>query len=183
MVWQLEFTPERLPRTHSPQALAMREHIKFVLGVVSDKGLSEVEFIVNPDKMMSSLSHMSQARAVRSGWAIEHAGQELDHLTFSGRSAACVVAGVGLVTACSKTYAQQSSLGRNVIDNMVLVYKDNGSVRNQDYPFVIDKVGHSFVRFDGVTYLGRFDELEITESQEQPFTVDFSFQFTVHREV
>jgi len=182
MAWQPEFTPEKLPRPFGYQQVKHQEHLHFYIGAVSDKGLEEVEFQVNPNKMIWNLGHMSQARGIRAGWAVEHAGQQLDQITISGTSAMCVVAGIGLVTACEGTYGQQCSLARNVVDNMVLIFKDNGSVRNATYPFVIDLVGHAFIRYDGVTYTGRFDELEITENSEKPYTVDFSMQFTVHRE-
>ena len=183
MVWQPEFEPAPLSRPYASADMRREQHIKFVVGVVSDKGLPDVEFLIPPQVFEQSFQHASNPQAVRSGWAIEHGGQELDRIVIRGRSAAFVVQSVGLASACDGTYIQQCSKARNVIDNLVRIFKDNGSVRNASHNFVIDRVGYSWIMYDDVLYIGRFDTMEVTESGENPFTVDYSMEFTVHERV
>lgn len=174
------FEPKRLDKSFGPMPVRREEHLEFTVGVYSDSDLPELTLWMNPKSFSLSYEHMNSPRRTRQGWAIEHAGLRMDQMSVSGRSAGCFVDFVGVATACDQQYVQQSSLARQTIDLLTLLYEDNGAIRNQSVPAVIDLIGFAYVAYDGHLYTGYFDSFETSEVAESPYAVDFSFVFIVY---
>jgi hypothetical protein len=113
-----------------------------------------------------------------SGYIIETHHDELDVLTASGRSAQFYNAG-GLTSE-----NKQQSLGWENIQKLIAVYRNNGMnfnrTPNNKSQSLITSVGRALIIYDGEIYSGSFHSLNINESQEKQFSLDFDFEFKVH---
>jgi len=73
--------------------------------------------------------------------------------------------------------------------------EDNRLIQSRGYPYInkripkvlenvknrIDRVGDVYLQYDLTTYLGSFDNFSMTEDANSPYTLEYSFQFTVQR--
>jgi len=73
--------------------------------------------------------------------------------------------------------------------------EDNRLIQSRGYPRIdkripkilenvknrIDRVGDVYLQYDLTTYLGSFDSFSMTEDANSPYTLSYSFQFTVQR--
>lgn len=146
-----------------------------------------LRMMVNPQSFKVSAEKVIASNWGRSGHIVEHWGEQQDKIEGSGKVAAFYsmdannAGGPGLTrTARHYSASYQNFLG------LFLLYKNNGGVYFRD-PTLPDGakgnnlavVGSVYLYFDNILYLGSFDSLTVNESDEAPFTLEYSFSFTV----
>lgn len=141
--------------------------------------------LVNPETLEKRfISRVSESR-VRwinrndSGYILQAHHDELDVLSMSGRSA-LFYSQNGLTTR-----ERRQSLGYDNIQKLVAIYRNNGVNFNRRPgrrgTNLMQSVGRVVITFNGYIYRGSFENLTITETQERPFNLEFSFEFKVTR--
>lgn len=147
-----------------------------------------LRLLVNPQSFrVQSAKHISDGTWGRNGPIIEHWGEEQDKIEGSGKIAAFYsmdafdANGPGL----TRTARQFSSSYQNLL-SLWLIYKNNGGIWFPD-PIApsggkvknLSVVGSVYLYYDNILYTGSFDSFSITESETAPFTLEYSFSFTV----
>lgn len=147
-----------------------------------------LRMLVNPQSLrVSSEKLISSGNRGRNGPIIEHWGDQQDKIEGSGKIAAFYsmdaekTGGPGL----SRTTRQYSTSYQNFL-SLFLLYKNNGGVWFPDplQPATskvqnLSVVGSVYLYYDNILYIGSFDNLSVNESDDAPFTLDYSFSFTV----
>jgi len=106
-------------------------------------------------------------------------------------------------------YSRSKSLSFKNIYKLLYIFRNNGCIfqnsekgeednrliQSRGYPKIdkripkilenvknrIDRVGDVYLEYDLTTYLGSFDNFSMTEDANSPYTLEYSFQFTVQR--
>jgi peptidoglycan LD-endopeptidase CwlK len=147
-----------------------------------------LRLLVNPQSFRVSAEKLiSDGNWGRNGPIIEHWGENQDKIEGSGKIAAFYsmdsydATGPGL----TRTARQFSQSYQNLL-SLSLLYRNNGGVylpdptapagsRNQN----LTVVGSVYLYYDEILYIGSFDSLSITEDAANPFSLEYSFSFTV----
>lgn len=140
-----------------------------------------LRLLVNPKQFSVKGSKItSDGNWSRRGPVIEHWGDEQDVLSASGKVAAFYTMEMGL----SRVSRQYSQSWRNFY-SLYLLYKNNGGIYLRD-PFDpsggtrrLTYVGSVYIFYDGILYIGSFNNFSITEGDTSPFSVEYSFEFNV----
>jgi hypothetical protein len=146
-----------------------------------------LRMLVNPQSFrVSSEKLISDGNWGRSGPIIEHWGDNQDKIEGSGKIAAYYsmdgynATGPGI----NRTARQFSTSYQNLL-SLWLIYKNNGGVWIDDPIVPVGKaknlsvVGSVYIYYDSILYIGSFDSFSITESESQPYSVEYQFSFTV----
>ena len=105
---------------------------------------------------------------------------ELDIMSCSGKSAMFISdKGITRIDRV-KTLAFEN------IENLIAMYKNNGTNRNKKpnssiNPCTIESVGRVSISYDNFIYKGHFINLTISENDSSPFNLDFSFEFRISK--
>jgi len=152
-------------------------------------GTPPLRLLVNPNSFsVKSQKIVSDGNWGRSGPIIEFWGDDQDKISGSGKVAAFYAldanprlgrGGPGLSRG-----ARNVSLAWQNFQSLYLLYRNNGGLytaemNQQDRDILLTTVGSVYLFYDNILYIGCFDSLSITESDQQPFTVEYSFEFTV----
>jgi hypothetical protein len=156
-----------------------------------------LKMLVNPQSFKVSLEKIiSDGEWSREGPIVEHWGEQLDKIEASGKVAAFYSAnasqtmssfpGVGTGPGLTRVARQYSTAYQNFL-SLWLLYKNNGGVWLADYvnsgsttqSSTLSVLGSIYIYYDNILYLGSFDNFSLTESETAPFTLDYSFTFTV----
>lgn len=139
---------------------------------------------INPESWQKSYDFIvSDGNKTRDGYSIEFWGEQQLKLTASGKVGAFYVdkndrlgqpSGGLAVGARKGSYAFQQFMA------LFQAYRSNGYIFNADKSIAL--VGSVAIFYDGVIYTGSFDNFAITHSEDSPFTLDYSFGFTVRYE-
>lgn len=122
----------------------------------------------------------------RNGPIIEHWGDGQDKLSASGTLAGfysidrSMPIGPGLTRTArsfSESWANFQSLHSLYRNNGVLFLKDYGNPAGNTVN--LSHVGSIYIYYDGIMYIGSFDNFTVTESDTKPFSAEYSFEFTV----
>jgi murein DD-endopeptidase MepM/ murein hydrolase activator NlpD len=147
-----------------------------------------LRLLVNPQSFkVSAEKIISDGNWGRNGPVIEHWGENQDKIEGSGKVAAFYsmdaynANGPGL----TRTARQFSKSYQNLL-SLWLIYKNNGGVWFPD-PIVpsgsraknLSVVGSIYIYYDEILYIGSFDNFNLTETETAPFTLEYSFSFTV----
>lgn len=147
-----------------------------------------LRLLVNPQSFRTSAEKItSDGNWGRNGPIIEHWGEAQDKIEGSGKIAAFYAldaynaSGPGL----TRTARQFSASYQNLL-SLWLIYKNNGGIWFPD-PIVptgshaknLSVVGSVYLYYDHILYIGSFDTFSLTESETSPFTLEYSFAFTV----
>jgi hypothetical protein len=113
-----------------------------------------------------------------SGYILQAHHDDLDVLTADGRSAQFYNDG-GLTSE-----NRQESIAWDNIEKLVAIYRNNGKNFNKNpnrkSTGVITSVGSVSIYYDSKVYIGSFNSFNVTESQDQQFSVNFNFEFKVY---
>lgn len=143
--------------------------------------------LINPTSLeIRFASKITEQRVRWSGLSpayIFHAHHdELDTLSVSGRSA-MFMSDKG-ITRVNRT----NTLAYENIERLVAIYRNNGMNLNSKpgsaakaNPCVIDTIGRVIISYNGYVYKGHFVNFSISESEVNPFNVDFTFEYKVTR--
>lgn len=147
-----------------------------------------LRLLVNPQSFRISCEKIiSDGNWGRSGPIIEHWGESQDTIEASGKIAAFYSmdalnsSGPGL----NRTARQFSASYQNLL-SLWTIYKNNGGVWFPD-PLMpsgaraknLAVVGSVYLYYDHTLYIGSFNTFTLTESETSPFTLEYSFTFSV----
>lgn len=134
---------------------------------------------INPTSFDISYDHVTTESKTREGHIVEHWGLEQHSIDCSGKVGAFYADkgnGRGGLTNANK----RESAAYQSFMNLFMIYRQNGYIYNtQDR---ISTVGSVRILYDNKMYVGSFDEFSISESEDQPFTLEYDFTFTVRYE-
>lgn len=149
-----------------------------------------LRMLVNPSKFsVKSTKIVQDGNWGRDGPIIEFWGDDQDKISGSGKVAGFYAldrepkfqgGGPGLTRA-----ARNFSQSWQNFQALFLIYKNNGGVylsetlSQESRDLLLSTVGSIYIYYDNILYFGSFDSLNITEADTAPFTVDYSFEFTV----
>jgi hypothetical protein len=150
-----------------------------------------LRMMVNPQSFrVSSEKLISEGNWGRNGPIIEVWGDQQDKIEGSGKIAAFYS-----VDASSEAPSWQAPLSRTARQfsasyqnflSLFMLYKNNGGVWLPDYfsegkshAKNLSVVGSVYLYFDNILYIGSFDSLSVNETDTAPFTLEYSFSFTV----
>lgn len=121
----------------------------------------------------------------RNGPIVEFWGDQQDKISGSGK-----VAGFFALDATNATGPGLTRMARNLSEgwanfqSLYLLYRNNGALYLPDFVSREDRlnlamVGSVYIYYDNTIYIGSFDSFNVTENETSPFTVEYSFEFTV----
>lgn len=137
--------------------------------------------LINPDNLDIKFAHKTNEARVRwvdyddSAYILQTHHDELDTLSASGKTAMFYSdKGITNIDATK-------SLAYENLQQLLAVFKNNGLNYNRRNPrySVIESVGRVLITYDGYIYRGSFETLTITETAENPFSLDFSYDFKI----
>jgi hypothetical protein len=159
-----------------------------------------LRLLVNPRSFKNSMEKIiSDGNWGRNGPIIEHWGENLDKIEGAGKIAAFYALDVQQTpingSACwpglTRTARNYSASYQNFL-SLYLIYRSNAGLWTQDYinpsyssseqwsgPLNLAMLGSVYIYYDNLLYIGSFDTFTISESDEAPFSLEYSFTFTV----
>ena len=151
------------------------------------KNTPPLRLIVNPRQFAVKGTKITQdGNWGRNGPIIEHWGHEQDTISASGRVAGFYAVDRNNATGPGLTRgARHFSQAWANLMSLYLLYKNNGGVYLRDYLDGtkqlrnLSLVGSIYIYYDGILYIGSFSSFNLTEEESAPFTVEYSFEFTV----
>jgi len=147
-----------------------------------------LRLLINPQSFRVAADKLiSDGNWGRTGHIIEHWGENQDRIEGSGKVAAffSLDAHEGNSPGLTRTARQFSASYQNLL-SLWLIYKNNGGIYFPD-PLVpsgskaknLSVVGSVYLYYDGILYVGSFDNFTLDETEENPFTLEYSFSFVV----
>jgi hypothetical protein len=150
-----------------------------------------LRMIVNP----SSFKVGAEKVISDGGWTrygpsdvVEHWGEQQDKIDASGRVAAFQAIDASVNAngpGLTRTARQYSASYQNFL-SLYQLYRNNGGLYLTDNieptdsrKQVMSVVGSIYIYYDHTIYIGSFDTFTITETDSAPFTLEYSFTFTV----
>ncbi len=154
-------------------------------GVETMKNTPPLRFLVNPSSFkVSSEKIISDGTGGRYGPIVEHWGDGQDKIDMSGKLAAFMVGDPGgnSFGGLNRSARNFSASFQNFL-SLYLIYRNNGALYMesgvQGQPKTFAAVGSVYIYYDGTLYIGSFDTFSFTESEEQPYTLEYNGAFTV----
>lgn len=148
-----------------------------------------LRLLVNPDTFsVKSQKIVSDGNWGRNGPIVEFWGDDQDKISGSGKVAAFYA-----LDAHPRLGGGGPGLGRSVrnvsqswqnFQSLYLLYRNNGGLylsdlSQQDRDVLLTTVGSVYLFYDNILYIGCFDSFTMTEAADRPFSVEYSFEFTV----
>ena len=151
-----------------------------------------LRLLVNPRSFKNSLEKItSDGSWGRNGPIIEHWGEQMDKIEASGKIAAFYALDSnppGLLTdndpGLTRMVRNSSTAYQNLL-SLYLIYRNNAGIWTEDFinpastKTNLSIVGSIFIFYDNILYVGSFDNFTISESDEAPYSLEYSFSFTV----
>jgi hypothetical protein len=147
-----------------------------------------LRLLVNPRQFrVAAEKIISDGNWGRNGPIIEHWGENQDTVEGSGKIAAFYSLDVaeGNSPGLSRTARQFSASYQNLL-SLWLIYRNNGGIYLDD-PLRpegsknknLTLLGSVYLYYDHTLYIGSFDNFSITETETDPFTLEYNFSFKV----
>lgn len=146
-----------------------------------------LQLLVNPQSFkLSSEKIVSDGGFTREGPIVEHWGEQQDKIEASGKLAAFMAVDsktpVGGGPGLTRVARNYSASYQNFL-SLYLLYRSNGGlfVKGLETNLLtrLSLVGSIYIYYDSVLYIGSFDSFNITETDLNPYSLEYSFQFTV----
>lgn len=191
---------KNLNLTDLGQKLSMAQQAEIystVLALENMKNTPPLRFLVNPTSFkVSSEKIISDGNWTRNGPIVEHWGDGQDKIDFSGKVAAFMAIdgaqptadGGGIGGGLSRVSRNYSASFQNFL-SLYLLYRSNAALylTNIDSAKAnkgqtvnrLSMLGSIYIFYDGILYIGSFDNFNVTEQDDKPFSLDYSIQFTV----
>ena len=147
--------------------------------------LPPLRLLVNPQRFSWKESKIvSDGNRSRSGPIVEHWGDDQSKLSASGMLAAFYAmdaynaSGPGITRT-----ARNFSAGYQNFQALYLIYRNNAAMYLEDYAGVhgdknLSMLGSVYIYYDNILHIGSFDSFDITETDEKPYTLEYSFEFS-----
>ena len=151
-----------------------------------------LQLLVNPQSFkLSSEKVISDGGFTREGPIIEQWGEQQDKLEASGKLAAFMAIDANPPAANGPTgggpgltrVARNYSASYQNFLSLYLLYRNNGGLYTKGLEgnllTRLSLIGSIYIYYDSVLYIGSFDSFSITETDSNPYSLEYSFQFTV----
>lgn len=149
--------------------------------ILAIKDLPPLIMYINPTDFSVSYNHViSDGNKARDGYIIEHWGMQQPTISASGQIGATYTHSQGRSGNARGGLTQlhrRSSAAYQSFMNLFQIYRNNSYLYNLDRR--ISVLGSVKIFYDGTIYTGTFDSLSMSESEAKPFTLEYSFDFTV----
>jgi len=171
--------------------LAQRKQIEGLQAQIEKmKKLPPLKMLVNPNSFaVAHTKVVADANWSRTGPIVEHWGEEQDAISASGQLAGFyAVDGVSGNGGPGLTrMARQFSQSYQNFMALYLLYRSNAGVYMEDQTGVTPSekrvnlalLGSVYIFYDNILYIGSFENFNITETDEKPFTLEYNFSFRV----
>ena len=133
-----------------------------------------LSFYINPSDLTRTFTKRSNSQFGGNGHIIEHWGNDQDKLSANGKLGAFYTSKTGL-----SRYFRRDSASFQQLMHLYLIYRNNGYIFESLDPRRIALVGRVQITFDTETWVGHFDSFSMTENADNPYTMDYAFEFTV----
>ena len=159
-----------------------------------------LRLLVNPRSFKNSLEKITaDGNWGRNGPIIEHWGEQQDKIEGAGKIAAFFTVdtqampdgSVGNDPGLSRMTRNWSTSYQNLL-SLYLIYRNNGGIWTKDYTSQgtvqgdiftyrtnLATLGSIYIYYDGIMYVGSFDNFSISEAEDTPFSLEYNFSFTV----
>ena len=145
---------------------------------------------VNPSSMSWTREQLVTPIKTIGGYIIQHWGHQLDEISVEGFSPAFYLNSYGVTQKIEGSYGRATGLtsslsvlsyGFNQYLDLLDLYKHNGLSINNMTGEVYD-VGSVLMSYMNVIYTGHFSSFQTTITEENPYSVQYSFVFKVKKE-
>lgn len=146
-----------------------------------------LRLLVNPQSFRVSAEKLIASGGWgRNGPIIEHWGENQDKIEGSGKIAAYYSMEANKPNGGLTRAGRQFSTSYQNLLSLFLIYKNNGGVWFPD-PLLpsnvrgnnLSVIGSVYLYYDNILYIGSFDSLNLSETDGAPFTLEYTFSFTV----
>jgi hypothetical protein len=146
-------------------------------------GITPLVMLINPSSFDIGMSKLIiDGTFTREGYINEHWGEQLDTITCSGKIGAYHTYfkyNNETILGVNRSFKLGSLTYQNLIA-LLMIYKHNGCVRTDLInPQRISTVGSVLMYYDGYTYEGNFNSFSFKESADNPFNMEYDFEFAV----
>ena len=139
---------------------------------------------LNPNSFTKSYEHLIEASEKgRDGYIVEHWGMRQPTISGSGRVGAFYINSKnskGQPTGGLTRSLRRGSAAFQNLMTLFRVYRSNGYIYTKEGR--IGLMGSVKFFYDNTIYTGTFDSFSLTETEDAPYTMDYSFDFTVRFE-
>jgi len=178
-------TPDEVGKAFLAAQQAQISAIKATLDAMANT--PPLRMLVNPKSFSIKGDKIaSDGNWGRNGPIIEHWGDNQDKISASGKVAGyyaidIMQAGGPGLTRMARNYSQS---WQN-LQSLYLFYKNNGALYTQDYAAPgtgqtnLALMGSIYIYYDNILYIGSFDNFNLSEADTGPFSVEYSYDFTI----
>jgi hypothetical protein len=162
--------------------LPMVFQIQLPPSATNNNPVPDLTLFVNPSSWARSVNKVQQNIWTRNGIKTERWGDDLEQISASGSLGGFYTIQTGL----TRLQRWQTPTYRNLME-LVQIYKNNGCTYGKTYTerkdFVapsrnrILDVGQVAISYGYDVFIGNFESFEITEDENSPFTIKYSFVF------
>jgi hypothetical protein len=150
------------------------------------RNMPPLRMLVNPSQFSVQCEKViSDGNRSRDGFIIEHWGDGQDKIEGSGTVSGFYAVDINDARSpgLGRTSRTWSASFQNFL-SLWLLYRNNGGMwlpanRDDAWQAYLSVVGSIYIYYDGVLYLGSFDSFDLTETDDKPHTLEYSFSFTV----
>lgn len=129
---------------------------------------------VNPESLEENYQKIITRQITRGGYLEQHWGEELDTIQCSGSTGLFISVKSGL-----SALNRKASIAYRKYLELVALYRNDGCVYDQRGNIVF--VGGVNLHFDSNIFYGYFENLNIDETAENPYTFQVDFLFKVQK--
>lgn len=138
------------------------------------KNMSPLILYINPSDLTRTMGKRTTPTFTgKNSYITEQAGEEQDKLSASGKIGAYYTNKTGL----SRNYRRNSHSYQQLM-HLYIYYRNNGYLFETKDPSRIALVGGIKISYDSEYWIGQFDSFSMSESADNPYSMDYSFEFT-----
>jgi hypothetical protein len=131
---------------------------------------------VNPSSLNETHTKKTERFQTRGGWVEQHWGDELTEISASGSTGAFMNVYTGL-----SSILRQRTIAWDRYRDLYDIYHNNAAVHDPFGNVVLQ--GQIMLMYDRGTYMGRFRDFEVEETDESPFAFSLSWSFKVEQTI
>jgi len=161
-----------------PVTGAVRALLPLRITIANKKGLQNTfTMLVNPENINHGRTHAIYANYTRKGYVTQMWGPNQDLLTGTGKTAAFMSKPEGLTRNSKVSFAFHNFMA------LLASYRNNGyifydpSEMQEPLTRIINTINGVELEYDNQIFMGHFNNFTIDESSEQPFSLNYSFEF------
>lgn len=135
--------------------------------------LEPLVLYINPQDLTRTWGRRVQSQFSGHGHVTEHWGEEQDKLSCTGKIGATYTNKTGLTR-----YFRRNSASYQQLMHLYTIYRNNGYLYEVLDTSRISLVGAVQLTYDTETWIGHFDSFTMNENADNPYTLEYSFEFT-----